>query len=52
MFIEKEELLKSLEKKYGDLTNDLGCTVLTDNGYRWLSIERIVEIINDCAEYN
>ena len=51
MFINKEELLKAIEKKYGDLTDDCGCSVSTDNGWKWLSVQRIVDIINDCEEY-
>ena len=52
MFINKDELLELLEQKYGDLTDDCGCNVSTDNGWEWLSIKRIVDIINDCDEYN
>lgn len=52
MFVNKEELLEALERKYGDLTDDCGCSVYTDNGYEWLSIKRIVDIINDCDEYD
>ena len=51
MFVNKEELLKAIEKKYGDLTDDCGCSVSTDNGWEWLSVQRIVDIINDCEEY-
>jgi hypothetical protein len=47
-FIDKNELLEMLEKKYGDLNDDGGCYVVTNNGHEWLSINAIVEIINDC----
>lgn len=52
MFINTDELLEALEKKYGDLTNDCGCSVHNGKGYEWLSIKRIVDIINDCTEYD
>lgn len=52
MFINKDELLKTLEKKYGDLTDNSGCSVPTENGWMWLSVYQIVKIINDCEEYN
>lgn len=47
-FIDKNELFKILEQKYGDLENDRGC--YTNN--RWLSIVRIIECINECCVYN
>lgn len=50
--IDKKELLQVIENKYGDLTNDRGCYVYTGNGDRWLSIESIVEIINECCTYD
>ena len=52
MYIDKDELLKAIENKYEDLTNDCGCSVSTNNGWEWLSIKRIVDIINDCEEFN
>lgn len=51
VFIEKEELLKEIERKYGDLNDEGGCYVSTEKGYSWLSIKNIVDIINDCMEY-
>lgn len=47
MYIEKEELLKLLEEKYGDLSNERGCYV--DGA--WLSVSNIVELIEECASY-
>ena len=52
MFINKEELLEALERKYGDLTNDCGCSVSTENGWKWLSVANIVDVINSCDEYD
>jgi hypothetical protein len=52
MFIDKEELLELLEEKYGDLTDDSGCSVSTDNGWEWLSVADIVDVINKCTEYD
>lgn len=52
MFIEKEELLKEIERKYGDLDDESGCSVRTDRGYTWLSVKDIVDIINICTEYD
>ena len=47
----KQELLELLEKKYGDLTDTCGCSVQTENGYEWLSVADIVDIINECDTY-
>lgn len=52
MFIDKAELLERLENIFGDITDDGGCYVHTDKGYEWLSLNRIVEIINECDEYD
>ena len=52
MLIYKEELLELLENTFGDITNDCGCYVHTDKGYEWLSLSRIVDIINECMEYD
>ena len=52
MFINKEELLEALEQKYGDLTDECGCSVSTDNGWEWLSVADIVNVINSCTEYD
>lgn len=51
-FIEKEELLEAIQRRYEDLEDDCGCSVRTNNGYEWLSIARIVAIINACDEYD
>ena len=50
-FIDKEELLSAIEEKYGDLTDTCGCSVFTENGYIWLSVADIVDIINECDTY-
>lgn len=52
MFIDKDELLELLERKYGDLTDNSGCSVSTDNGWEWLSVADIVAVINECMEYD
>ena len=52
MFINKDELLELLEEKYGDLTDNCGCSVSTENGWEWLSVAGIVDIINSCEEYD
>jgi hypothetical protein len=51
-FINKEELLEALERRYEDLEDDSGCSIRTNDGYEWLSIARIVAIINTCDEYS
>ena len=51
-FISKEELLEAIENKYGTLTDECGCSVLTGHGYEWLSVSDIVDIINDCCTYD
>ena len=40
-----QEVLDRIEAKYGDLANERGCSVYTDNGYAWLSVADIVAII-------
>lgn len=40
-----QEVLDRIEARYGDLTNERGCSVSTDNGYVWLSVADIVNII-------
>ena len=52
MFIDKEELLEAIERKYGNLDNERGCTVFVNGDYEWLSVKDIVDIINDCMEYD
>ena len=41
-----EYLLKLIKEKYDDLNNDCGCYV----GNKWLSIERIVNLIKRADE--
>ena len=53
--IDKEELLKLIEEKYGSLENDKGCCVFNDNKNcfdSFLSVKAIVDIINSCTEYS
>jgi len=52
MFISKEELLEAIEGKYGDLNDECGCGVYVNGKYEWLSVKDIVDIINDCCEYD
>lgn len=52
MFINKEELLEALESKYGNLNDERGCSVSTDNGWEWLSVADIVKVIDSCEEYD
>ena len=40
-----QEVLDRIEAKYGNLTDERGCSVYTDNGYAWLSVANIVDII-------
>ena len=40
-----QEVLDRIEAQYGDLTDERGCSVSTDNGWAWLSVANIVEII-------
>lgn len=40
-----QEVLDRIEATYGDLTDERGCSVSTDNGWAWLSVANIVEII-------
>lgn len=40
-----QEVLDRIEAKYGDLENITGAYVSTDNGYEWLSVANIVEIV-------
>lgn len=48
MYIEKEELLKLLEEKYGDLTDDRGGHL---DGV-WFSISTMVDLIEECQVIN
>ena len=52
IFISKEELLDALEKKYGELDDECGCSIYTNKGFEWLSIKNIVDIIHDCDIYD
>lgn len=52
MYIEKEELLELIERKYGSLDDECGCSVFVNGEYEWLSVKDIVDIINDCTEYD
>ena len=40
-----QEVLNRIEAKYGGLENECGGYISTDNGYEWLSVANIVEII-------
>ena len=40
-----QEVLDRIKAKYGDLDNECGAYISTDNGYQWLSVANIVEII-------
>ena len=51
-FIKKKDLLQELENKYGDLTNECGCNVQTENGFEWLSLSNIVELVHDCETHD
>ena len=52
MYIEKEELFERLKNKYGNLNDECGCSVYVNGEYEWLSVSDIVDIINDCEEYD
>ena len=52
MLINKEELLEALERKYGDLTDERGCSVHNGEDWEWLSVADIVSVINGCIEYD
>lgn len=52
MFISKEELLEAIERKYGDLTDECGCSVFNGEDYEWLSVKDIVNIIESCWTYD
>ena len=46
--INKDELFQKLYEVYGDLDNDMGCY----RGDAWLSIKNIVDIINECDDWD
>lgn len=49
--IDKEELLEKLEEQFGDLDDNSGCYSRDAYGRQsWLSVKRIVDIINSCCE--
>ena len=50
--ISKEELLEAIENKYGDLTDECGCSVYVNGEYEWLSVADIVALINECGIYD
>ena len=50
--IKKKDLLNAIEEKYGDLTDECGCSISTDSGFEWLSISNIVELVHDCETYD
>ena len=52
MLIDKDELLEALARVYGDISSEGGCSVLTDEGWVWLSLKNIVSIINSCEIYD
>lgn len=49
--IRKKDLLKVLEEKYEDLTDESGCYVRTSNGNEWLSLSNIVELVHCCETF-
>lgn len=51
MYINKDELLELLEKKYGNLTDTCGCNVFVNGEYVWLSVADIVDVIEECDTY-
>lgn len=51
-FISKQELLKAMEHRYEDLTNESGCYVRTETGHEWLSLSNILEMVHDCETYD
>lgn len=52
MFINKEELLEAIKRKYGNLNDECGCSVFVNGDWEWLSVKDIVDVINDCTEYD
>lgn len=49
--IRKKDLLKVLEEKYEDLTDESGCYVRTSNGNEWLSLSNVVELVHCCETF-
>lgn len=52
MYINKEELLELLKEKYGNLNDECGCSIFINGEYEWLSVKDIVNVINECEEYD
>ena len=53
MYIDKYELLETLENRFGDLGSDFGCYITNNDGENeWLSVSAIVDIIDGCMEYD
>lgn len=50
--ISRQELLTAIEEKYEDLTDERGCSISTNNGFEWLSVSNVVELVNDCEPYD
>lgn len=50
--IKKTDLLKEIEEKYEDLTDECGCNIATEHGYEWLSLSNIVELVHCCETYD
>ena len=48
----KQELLELLEQKYGDLTDECGCSVHVNGEWEWLSVADIVRLIEECSVYD
>lgn len=40
-----QEVIDRIEARYGDLKDERGAYISTENGYEWLSVANIVEII-------
>ena len=56
MYIDKDELLKAIKERYGEhsLNDDSGCSCYNEDkdDYIWISIKAIVDLIEDCQEYD
>ena len=50
-FINKGELLKALEKKFGNLSDNSGAYSDTDHGLEWFSVAAVVELIESLTVY-
>lgn len=47
-----QDVLEKIEQVYGNIDDEMGCYVYTDNGHQWLSIKNIVELINEVDKEN